>query len=201
MGPLEGIALSGDWPEPVGTYEGELLIVGGGRCVWEDLERLGPVDYDIMCVNEVGLRFPGRIEHWFTNHGEQFPYLISLRNMGQTGRTWGPKYTHTMMDCPHSQKADFVWPLPIRGNSGLGAILVGLALGYRKIHVAGVPLDDSGHFYDPPEGHWLQEGAKGLSAKVKWSNFARHYDKILENDTKQAYKGRVTFLSRQKVGA
>jgi hypothetical protein len=35
-------------------------------------------------------------------------------------------------------------------TSGMYAVCVGLHLGYKKIIVAGIPFDTSGHFYDPP---------------------------------------------------
>jgi len=42
------------------------------------------------------------------------------------------------------------WNLPKYGCSGLSACVVGVALGYHKVILAGSPLLDNGHFYDPP---------------------------------------------------
>lgn len=195
---LEVARVSGDLPSIAGGYSGELLIVGGGRCVWDDLAEIGPTSADVMCVNDIGLRYPGHIEHWYSNHSDQVRHLVELRNLGHSGKTWGPKFTHSVEAAPSSQLADCVWPLQVRGNSGLTAVLVALGLGYDKITVAGVPLDDSGHFLDPPEGHWLQSGAKGLSGPVKWSNFQQEgYAKALRHDAQRIYEGRVTFVSGQ----
>lgn len=193
---LDSVKLAGNWPDIHNSYRGHLIIAGGGRCVWDDLEKVGPTDADVMCVNDVGLRFPGRIEHWYSNHADQVSHLVALRNLGYSGRTWGPKYTHSVVDAPSSREADVVWPLQMRGNSGLTAILVGLALGYEQITVCGVPLDDSGHFSDPREGHWLQSEAKGLSHRVKWSNFDQDgYRRALERDRVSVYGGKVRFVS------
>lgn len=179
-----------------GTCRGELIIVGSARCVWDDLAEIGPSAADIMCVNDSGVRFPGHIEHWYSNHADQLSHMVKLRNMGHAGRTWGPRYTHSVQDAPSSREADVVWPLQMRGNSGLTAPLVGLALGYEKITVCGVPLDDSGHFHDPPEGHWLQSEAKGFVHRVKWSNFDQEgYRRALGRDRIAVYGGRVRFVS------
>src|SRR3546814_12093062 len=122
--------------------------------------------------------------------------MVALRNLGYSGRTWGPKFTHSVVNAPKSEGADIVWPLQMRGNSGLTAVLVGLALGYGKITVCAVPLVDSGHFSDPPEGHWLQTAAKGLSGKVTWSNFDHaRYRKVLYRDRSEVYGERVRFVS------
>lgn len=193
---LDPVRLSGDWPEIAGKYRGTLILAGGGRCVWDDLEKVTEHNADIMCVNDVGLRFPGHIEHWYSNHTDQLEHLIPLRSMGFSGRTWGPKYTHSVVDAPNRVKADVIWPLQMRGNSGLTAILVGLALGYEKVIVCGVPLDDGGHFHDPPEGHWLQSEAKGFVHPVKWSNFGGEgYIRARDSDEVAVYGGRVVWAS------
>ena len=43
-----------------------------------------------------------------------------------------------------------MWDIDFGGSSGLFACLVGLGMGYDEIVLAGIPMDDSGHFYDPP---------------------------------------------------
>ena len=43
-------------PKIAGTYSGLLIIVAGGRCVWDDLDKAGMAknqDHDIMCVNDI----------------------------------------------------------------------------------------------------------------------------------------------------
>lgn len=193
---LDPVRVAGNWPEIAGACRGTLLLAGGARCVWDDLAKVPDDGADIMCVNDVGLRFPGHIEHWYSNHTDQLAPLVSLRNMGASGRTWGPKYTHSVVNAPNSAGADIVWPLQMRGNSGLTAILVALALGYDRIIVCGIPLDDTGHFLDPPEGHWLQGKARGFSHRVKWSNFSGEgYARVRAADEASAYGGKVVWAS------
>ena len=46
-----------------------------------------------------------------------------------------------------------VWPWPGHGTSSLNGCYTGLALGYDEIVLCGAPLDDSGHYFDPPTWH------------------------------------------------
>jgi hypothetical protein len=60
--------------------------------------------------------------------------------------------------------------------------MVGLALGYDKIILAGVPIDGTGHFFDPP-GKVVNQFL-GTNIKEEWNNANRNY-----------FKGRVKSLS------
>ena len=60
--------------------------------------------------------------------------------------------------------------------------MIGLALGYNKIILAGVPLDGSGHFFDPPDKETKQFSGQNIDLEWKWAN-----DKYI--------KGRVKSLS------
>jgi len=42
-----------------------------------------------------------------------------------------------------------LWDWQGGGTSGLGACRVGLMLGYDDITLCGIPIDNSGHFFDP----------------------------------------------------
>jgi hypothetical protein len=59
--------------------------------------------------------------------------------------------------------------------------MIGLALGYDKIILAGVPLDDSGHFFDIPD---VRTSFNALNIKLEWQEADRFY-----------LKGRVKSLS------
>jgi len=47
------------------------------------------------------------------------------------------------------------------------ACFVGLALGYDDVLLAGIPWDDSGHYYDPPVGHKLFNGRKASNFTIE----------------------------------
>ena len=46
--------------------------------------------------------------------------------------------------------AKYYWQIPGHGTSGLNAVYVGLLLGYDEIVIVGMPLDNTGHYFDAP---------------------------------------------------
>ena len=148
----------------IGSASGELLIVGSGRCLWDDTRGL-PISSTTMCVNDTGMYWPGRITHWYSNDIEQLPHWVKGRRRRLVQLYGGPNKLHSCFErsLPECQNVNH-WPFPGQGSSGLLAIFVALALGYDNITVAGIPFDNSGHFYDPPQSHTLGQGRP-------WSNF------------------------------
>lgn len=150
-----------DLPEIAGKYKGRLLIVASGRCVWDDLSifarksRHGNegirFDGDVMAVNDIGMHLPCRITHWYSNDGYMLPHWLKARR---------PEFKANIDDRPiqlHSfipkDSGAWKWPWPGHGGSGLNAVYTGLGLGYDEILIAGMPSDDSGHYFDPPWVH------------------------------------------------
>lgn len=172
----------------VGTHSGELLIVGSGRCVWDDLRGV-PISNTTMVVNDMGMYWPGKITHWYSNDIEQLIHWAQGRRRplasiyGGSGRLHscftrpGPEYEHVAH-----------WPFPGQGSSGLIAILTAIAMGYDQITVAGIPFDNTGHFYDPPDGHTLSSGRL-------WSNFEGETPDRLIQRTLPLLVGKVRALS------
>ena len=78
---------------------------------------------------------------------------------------------------------DCIWDIERSGagSSGLLACMIGLALGYDKIILAGVPLDDSGHFFDIPD---VRTSFNALNIQLEWKDADQKY-----------LKGRVKSLS------
>lgn len=145
-------------PEIAGKYQGKnLIICGDAHCVWRDLEMFGARDnappgkvrkdgWDVMVVNSLGITFPGRIHHWYSNAPRVIHAAIAARRDEYTrefSREW---LTHSC-----NVGADYRWPWGGHGTSGLGAVIVGIALGYSRIVLCGMPLDDGPHNGEP---HW-----------------------------------------------
>lgn len=61
------------------------------------------------------------------------------------------------------------WDIPISGSSGLFALRLALHMGFARVLLCGIPLDGSGHFYDPP-------GAAGYFTDQRpyWEPFRNH---------------------------
>ena len=159
-------------------HRGELLIVGGGSCVLEDLEAYGKPAGDVMAINDVGMFLP-KLAHWFSIHAEQFPAWSTVRKQHYKAE---PIY-HGKQG---AEATCVEWP--IRGEygplGGQSAILVGLALGYDTITLAGVPADDSGHFY-PTHKRRGQPTDKDLSG----SNAAFHRIKLIAGERVRSLSG------------
>ena len=153
MPKLDGI--SGPYPEGmVDKFAGQrCVIVAGGRCVWDDLARLGVKGddnggWDVICVNDVVMHFPGRIKHFYSNDHRMMPHWLAARRPAHVRKHGPVKYTHS---CRVGGR--YSWPWPGHGTSSLNAVYTALALGYAPIVLCGAPLDDSGHYFEAP---WIK---------------------------------------------
>lgn len=153
MWEYRGIKGGGQPPSYLGKYHGNLIILGGARCVWSDFQKLKDTGYaaQVMAVNDVGMYFDQSLDHWVSMHANFLSLWAQLRKghslMGHEC------LTHTREPYPGIRVA---WDLqPYGFESGLFAAQVGLCLGYEQIVLCGVPQDGSGHFYDPP---WMPGG-------------------------------------------
>jgi hypothetical protein len=145
-------------PDIAGTYQGKnLIICADAACVWIDLELFGARDdtgrgrvakpgWDIMAVNKIVEVLPATVEHCYSNQARVITAAIAARRDEYKREfTFEPK-THSC-----NPGAQYHWPWAGYGTSGLGACFVGLALGYEKIVLCGMPLEDGPHNGEP---HW-----------------------------------------------
>jgi len=167
----------------IGRHSGELWIVGSGRCVWEDTGSI-PENAQVMTLNDMVTFFPGRIKHAYSNADWLLWFWVQGRRENYV-REYGNDFDlHTNKVSRHKNVIE--WPFPGMGSSALPACYVGLALGYDSIILAGVPLDDTGHFFDPPEGHSLSKGKR-------WSNFTNEAQEYIWKNARLG--GKVKSLS------
>lgn len=151
-------------PAMLGRRSGPLLILGGGRCAWEDYGHVRPWKGEIMAVNDIGAHLHDTVAHWVSLHPE---YLPGWRNYRQRHC-----YGNGQVPICHSQLVaegvDVTWRLGnLGGTSGLYACFIGLMLGYTEIVLAGIPMDNSGHYFDPP---WTQQTgfSDDHATKLSW---------------------------------
>ena len=96
-------------------------------------------------VNDIVKHCPGRGLHFYSNEHRWMANWINARRELML-RKFGPiQYTHSCRT-----GGQYSWPWPGHGTSALGAVYTGLAMGYDRIVLAGVPLDDAGHSLYPP---------------------------------------------------
>jgi len=101
-----------------------------------------------MCVNFtfIGLEWLLRtnqlkVEHWTSLHYEHF-YLRDIYFKDHGIKTHGKEKLGNV---------DYVWAINRDGGGGLFAVKIALLLGYKKIIIAGMPMDNRPRFYDHPQ--------------------------------------------------
>lgn len=166
-------------PKQLGRFGGPLLLLGGARCVWSDLDRVSPWHGEVMAVNDIGAHYPMPLRHWVTLHHEYMRGWAEYR----LGHCYGNGVVATSHGMRAADCIDVVWPLGTYGDcSGLFACYVGLMLGYAPIVLAGVPATADGHFFDPP---WVT--SSNFDARLTYQQWAWARD--------QVFAGRVSSLS------
>lgn len=184
---INGVIGRGVAPKCAGNFNGLAVVMATGRCVWDDLTYQFDVEghhAEIIAVNNMILHWKGRVHHGCSMHPEEPGLWRMLRPYYQGEESHVLTHGYRLHNKPGIPECDVLWDIPAGkgGTSSLLAVMVGLALGYTKIILAGVPLDGNGHFYDPAQ----------MKIKVFTSDF-------LESEWKQAarnhFKGRVRSLS------
>lgn len=140
-----GVRGQGDLPPIAGQFTGPLLVCASGRTLWEDLARY-PHRGHVMAVNWAGCHLPLRVDHWISLHPDMLVHWLGLHRAmrGHEGHVW----SHAQRPWPG---VEFAWDLELQpACSGFMAALVGLALGYAPVVLAGCPETLDGHYYDPP---------------------------------------------------
>lgn len=174
----EALGGSGKTPAALGRSKGPLLVLGGGASVWEDYAKVRPWGGEIMAVNDVGQYVHDPVRHWVTLHPE---FMAGWRYFREK-HLYGAGYDLTCHSHKINTGINTVWTIQnIGGSSGLFACFVALMLGYERVVLAGIPIDNTRHFFDPPwYGHDLGDRAN----EIVWKEANERY-----------FAGRVKSLS------
>ncbi len=149
------------------TRTDSVLILGSAASLWSDLADLDDWPGSVMAVNRAGI-YLGLIDHWVSLHPEQLGVFLAERE--RAGRainctTWCQRgHPGTRVD---------VVPQAIccSGSSGLYAVRIALGiLQARCIVLAGMPMDDSPHFYDTAG---RRSGPSFVPYRPEWRRAAR----------------------------
>jgi hypothetical protein len=169
--------------------------MGCGRCIWDDLARVQDLDrIGTIAINNMILHHKGRVHHGVSMHPEEPNLWRALRPYYQCEGSHVTTHSYMKHGKIGLTECDVVWGViegSGGGTSGILAVMVGLALGYDEIILAGVPLDNTGHFYDAPGKQDKTFGSDFI--KIEWRNAADKY-----------FRGRVKSLSgwtRELLGA
>jgi hypothetical protein len=175
---INGIAGRGPLPGCAGNQTGLAVVMATGRCVWDDLlYHFDPEGNHahVIAVNNMILHWRGRVHHGVSMHPEEPGLWRALRPYYQCEES----HVHTHGYRKHGKEGipecDYIWDFPAGkgGTSSLLAVFVGLALGFNRIVLAGVPLDGYGHFYDPLDKKIPVFNSDFI--KLEWMNAAKNY--------------------------
>lgn len=176
-----------------------IIIIGGGHTVLDDwkyytsmfMDR--PDRYcDIGVVNDQIYTFQGRVDYFFTLHGEKMEGWFNYRESKvESPEQWSFEiYCHRSErwknTCHDVAKKDFEFNTTKyndilnyeivnqkwEGSSGLYAVQNALELGYEKILLCGIPMDIGRNIFRPRK--WKQ-GDK------YWNGWLNAYDTIKNN--------------------
>jgi len=140
------------YPEPAipviaGTFDGTCRVVGGGSSMWAEFKEsevlLGGTD--IICVNVAGMVIP-QAKHLFSWHKKQLSAIKLWRSA-----EW-PDDKSIVHSVGEEIRIDWVWRFNGGTSvSGLSCIDLALLLGYKRVALVGIPMDDRGYFYKPTD--------------------------------------------------
>lgn len=180
-------------PGCAGSFKGTAVVLGSARCIWDDCAKIDFTKVEVIAINNMIMHHKDRVHHGISLHPEEPPLWRQLRWTNQCEESHVITHSHRLPEnndnlAPQEFKTrcglDYLWEIEggRGGSSGLFAAMIGLALGYDKIILAGVPIDGTGHFFDPP-GKVVNQFL-GTNIKEEWDNANHNY-----------FKGRVKSLS------
>ena len=144
------------------------IVLGSARCVWDDyLEAVNNCHepFEVMCINDIIMHFPGNVKHAYSNDAQMLPKWEAARRPGY------PRVGHLHSNNGAGGSVNErvkIWDW-VHGNSGVNAVLTALALGYRRVIVCGIPLDNTGHYFSP---HWGVSGYDNEASLDEWRKHA-----------------------------
>jgi hypothetical protein len=139
-----------------------LVILGGASCVWKDYKEAQTIlrnqHVSLLAINDVIVHINEDFDYAATLHPEKVQDWINqrkARNLSPPKKVFSfREYYEAVTDV-----TDYRWNgtdgAYSSGSSGLFSIKVGIELGYNKIVLCGIPMDQKlGHFFD--ENAWEQ---------------------------------------------
>ena len=157
------------------------FVLGGAACVWDDLEgaRTLCTPDIVCCVNDIGVDYSGRIDHWVSFHSELLTRLIlkrKKRGYADAANLWTGKARHR--DAPKGIKT--------HGTRGGSSGMLATGIMCDRVHathiiLCGVPIDGGMPHYHNRDN------------KNPWID-ARYYHKHWR-DNLDAFRKRVRSMS------
>jgi hypothetical protein len=182
-------------PSIAGSCKGKKVVVcGDAHCVWIDLELFGCRDdsglgrvrkegWEFMAVNKLGECFPGHLHHWYSNQPAHLANFVKARR-----NEYEKEFTKYWITHSCGVGADFRWPWGGGGTSSLGAALVAIGLGYERVVLCGVPLDNTPHNGQP---HWRKCNFENEAAGSATDDRDGYWKRAIQ----EGFEGKVRSMS------
>ena len=140
-------------------YSDFLTVIGSANTVQDDIKKWG-VHGDVACCNDTCFYYPV-YNHVVAPLAQMMPIIKEYKKTCRWFEEDFPVQTHTVHHTDVSRPtyedqllADFKWRFrPNFKSSGLLAVWIGLALGYKAIITLGITLDARDHFFDLCENY------------------------------------------------
>jgi hypothetical protein len=151
-----------------GTFGGKIRICGGGSSLWDDYEKSKAFGGDVMCVNVAGMFVPHPVHHLFSWHADRIGPIKEWRTKEIPD---DKSIVHATAPHPY---VDYIWNFSGgTSTSGITAVELAWLLGYRRIMLVGIPMDNSGYFYQRKHNpslwdKWRKRELRDIGQKVKW---------------------------------
>lgn len=168
------------------TQADSALILGGASTVWRDVAVLetmidGYWPGVVIAVNDVGVIWPRRLDHWASIHAEKLTTTVGWKNPDGGPHGWaglrasrglpGEARIWSNVRGRHHGQIDHVIQQWASGSSGLFAVSVAYHLGMQRVVLAGMPMDDRAHFPESLVHHPEQRWTSVRSHRGAWDTY------------------------------
>ena len=141
-----------------------VFVTGDGHTLPQDVKKFESwnIPHDLFCVNRSMIFFERPVTHWAavdTDEAVWFSENVNEKIMPEGHRIVRHTIGKLLVGADvYWEPINFAEPItPVTGvprriwtgNSGLLAILSSIYMGYKKIVLAGIPLDTKQHWYEP----------------------------------------------------
>lgn len=163
------------------------VLCGGGERMWDELVEARALLGDrhaVVCALNVAGVFVPNLDHWFvTNIIKGISFAAMRESARETDAEYGAIHTPGHSYIPAMVARQQFWPIETKGTIAMFAVRVLSSLGFKRILLAGIPLDDkSGYFYGAP---WEKFGMSGevIAFWEQWAPQLRHVVRSLGGRT------------------
>ena len=153
-----------------------LLITGDGKTLPADLKAFLELNlpHDVACIGRSISIYPWAVKHYVDVDSDAGKW--TLEKLDDLFPRANSPITHTLgavdwvdvgweVDGQEIESDEVLW----HGSTALFAVLIGLAMRYKRIVLAGCPMDSKGHWYFPDQ----KEGPRWTPESYQnWFEFA-----------------------------